>query len=141
MRDSAGPSTGWHGTHTAAVSLIGSSLIFINWGFLWEQSCNTVSEQQPSNTFPLSHIAAQLRAGATFVHVTASLASRDSASEAWYQTMLHCCWNPNYSSPVSNPAGVMKYRCDNIPHFGQFHHLCVCQSCQRVLGEEKNPCF
>lgn len=68
MRDSAGPSTAWPGRHTVAVSLIGFSLIFINQCLMWDQRCNTITEQ----TFkPSQSRGAQLRAGATFVNVTA----------------------------------------------------------------------
>lgn len=53
MKDNAGPSTGWRGTRTAAESLIGSSLIFIKWGFMQDRSYNY--RAKPSNTFLLSH--------------------------------------------------------------------------------------
>lgn len=92
MRDSAGPSMGWRGTHTVDVSPTGSSLTFIKRGEGWQVDAGPKlphRHQAIASKHTLSQLlGAHVRAGATFDSVQEDH-SLDSASEAQLQTA--CC--------------------------------------------------
>lgn len=89
MRDSAGPSMGWRGTHTVAVSRTGSSLIFIKKGEGWQVDAGPKlphRHQAIGSKRTLSQLhGTHARAGATFDSVQEDH-SLYSASEAQLQT-------------------------------------------------------